>query len=137
MIRSFPDLSGDPVLQLEFAGFLDRCFVNEREVPLIREANACQDRSAYAEGYDAAGQQHDRQCAFAHRHLLVGTSRRDVRGRRTAASLPNTRLQFFRDCLARFGFRFLNRFFDRWSAAKMSRRIIRTNHEHGGDELRD
>jgi hypothetical protein len=60
MIRPFPDLSGDPVLQLEFARFLDRCFVNEREVPLIRERTRCEDRSAYAEGYGAAGQQQDR-----------------------------------------------------------------------------
>jgi hypothetical protein len=56
MIRSFPDLSGDPVLQLKFARLFDRCLINEREMPLIRPRARCEDRPAYAEGYGAAGQ---------------------------------------------------------------------------------
>src|SRR6266852_242384 len=46
-------------------------------------------------------------------------------------------LQFFGDCLACFGFRLSNRLFDRRTAAEMSRRIVGTDHQNRGDELRD
>src|SRR5207253_5138184 len=46
-------------------------------------------------------------------------------------------LQFFGDCHSRFGFRFLNRFFNRRTATEMSRRVVGTDYQHGGDELRD
>src|SRR5438552_8631934 len=36
-----------------------------------------------------------------------------------------------------FGFRLSNRLFDRRTAAEMSRRIVGTDHQNRGDELRD